>query len=220
MSPSKVEGARAWIWSQVQVVGCWTRPLTVNVHDSVDSLGVASAVSTGQAEPTSYWPGGSRLSRVPCPRPPKPLVNLIAAPPFASLSHRREAMARAAAHGVSAGDNHLREQPLRLGARCCGRRLGGRCRIYRSGAGSPGRPRPWLRRGSLWLPWRPQYAPMYRGARRYEARAPPPAAPFIIPAEDPYRARWAPEAGGRATVSAQKGVELVRRGYEALIARD
>src|SRR5207245_974647 len=90
----------------------------------------------------------------------------------------------------------------------------------RSGAGSPGRPRPWLRRGSLWLSWRPQYAPMYRGARRYEARAPPPAAPFIIPAEDPYRARWAPEAGGRATVSAQEDVELVRRGYEAFIAGD
>src|SRR5207302_7319223 len=71
------EGARAWISSQVQVVGSSTSPLTENFHESVDSLGVASAVSTGQSEPTSYWPGGSRLSRFPWPRPRKPLVNFI-----------------------------------------------------------------------------------------------------------------------------------------------
>src|SRR5205823_15077378 len=78
MSPSKVDGARVWISSQFQVVGCSTSPRILNVHVSVDSLGVASAVSTGQSEPTSYWPGGRRRSRVPSPRPRKPLVNLIA----------------------------------------------------------------------------------------------------------------------------------------------
>src|SRR5207253_11210217 len=102
MSPSKVDGARAWISSQLKVVGCSTSPLILNVHVSVDSLGVASAVSTGQAEPTSYWPGGRRRSRVASPRPRNPLVNLIAPVLFVSLSHRREAFARAVAYRESA----------------------------------------------------------------------------------------------------------------------
>ena len=40
-----------------------TRPSTVKVHVAVSSFGVASAVSTGQSGPTSYWPGGRRGSR-------------------------------------------------------------------------------------------------------------------------------------------------------------
>ena len=66
--------ASARIWSQVQVVGVSTNPSTVNVHDAVSSLGVASAVSTGQEWPVSYWPGGSRGSLWACPLPEKPLV--------------------------------------------------------------------------------------------------------------------------------------------------
>ena len=40
--------------SHVHVVGRATSPSTENDHDSVESLGVTSAVSTGQSSPTSY----------------------------------------------------------------------------------------------------------------------------------------------------------------------
>ena len=35
----------------------------LNVHESAVDRGVASAVSTGQLLPVSYWPGGSRPAR-------------------------------------------------------------------------------------------------------------------------------------------------------------
>src|SRR5262245_35201090 len=64
MSPSYVEGGRAWISSHVQVVACATSPSTVNVQVARSSFGVASAVSTGQLFPVSYCPGGRRGSRL------------------------------------------------------------------------------------------------------------------------------------------------------------
>ena len=45
------------------MVGVCTNPSTRKVHVAVSSLGVASAVSTGQLLPVSYWPGGSLGSR-------------------------------------------------------------------------------------------------------------------------------------------------------------
>ena len=63
MAPWYVDLRRAWISSQVHVVGCSTRPSTRNVHVSVASFGVTSALSTGQSSPASYWPGGRRGSR-------------------------------------------------------------------------------------------------------------------------------------------------------------
>src|SRR5688500_3724980 len=62
MSPVNVDPGSAWISSQVQVVGVSTSPSTVMVQVAVSTRGVASAVSTGQPLPVSYWPGGSRPS--------------------------------------------------------------------------------------------------------------------------------------------------------------
>src|SRR5262249_51201637 len=64
MSPEYVDGGSAWISSHVQVVGRSTRPSMRNVHFARSIFGVTSAVRTGQCEPTSYWPGGNRGSRV------------------------------------------------------------------------------------------------------------------------------------------------------------
>ena len=63
MSPSKSEPGSAWISSQVQETGCSTSPSMPKAQLAVDRLGVASAVSTGQSRPASYWPGGSLGSR-------------------------------------------------------------------------------------------------------------------------------------------------------------
>ena len=48
----------------------------------MDSLGVGSAVSTGQVVPVSYWPGGNRDASAPRLRPVNPRVNLDIATPF------------------------------------------------------------------------------------------------------------------------------------------
>src|SRR3954454_16655853 len=37
-------------------------------HDARSTLGLTSAVSTGNDEPASYWPGGRRVSRSPAPK--------------------------------------------------------------------------------------------------------------------------------------------------------
>src|SRR4051794_14239879 len=74
MSPWKVDGSSAWISSHVQVFSRSTSPSTRNVHVSVASLGVTSAVSTGQLLPVSYWPGGRRSARSGWARPVNPRV--------------------------------------------------------------------------------------------------------------------------------------------------
>src|ERR1700681_2786682 len=106
MSPSYVDARRAWISSHDQLVGCSTRPSTLNDHASVVTLGVASAVRTGQVRPVSYWPGGSRGSRAAWPRPPKPRVNFTIGVPFRTWSVRPrgvdyEAWRATAASGVA-----------------------------------------------------------------------------------------------------------------------
>src|SRR6478735_8252857 len=60
MSPKKVEPGTACSSGQVHVCGDSTRPSMLNVHDSSDWCGVASALSTGHEDPVSYCPGGSR----------------------------------------------------------------------------------------------------------------------------------------------------------------
>src|SRR5271167_4263417 len=47
MSPEYADSGRAWISSQVQVVGCATRPSTENDHDARSGFGVTSAFSIG-----------------------------------------------------------------------------------------------------------------------------------------------------------------------------
>ena len=74
MSPANSSGGSAWISSHVHVVGRSTRPSTVKVQVAVSIRGVTSAVSIGQSAPASYWPGGSRSSRGPRPRPKNPRV--------------------------------------------------------------------------------------------------------------------------------------------------
>src|SRR3954449_7485007 len=60
MSPRYSERGSACASSQLQVVGCSTRPSTVTLQVSGLIRGVGSAVSTGQSAPASYWPGGRR----------------------------------------------------------------------------------------------------------------------------------------------------------------
>ena len=73
----KSDRGRAIISAQFHDTFSSTRPSIVNDHVSVDSRGVASAVSTGQSLPASYWPGGSRGSRAR--RPLNPRVKVMAA---------------------------------------------------------------------------------------------------------------------------------------------
>src|SRR5262245_47958660 len=84
MSPEYEDGASARISSQVQVVGCSTRPSTVKVQPAVSSRGVTSALSTGQSAPVSYWPGGSRSPAGRRPRPKNPRVGLPIAAEYRS----------------------------------------------------------------------------------------------------------------------------------------
>ena len=86
MSPEYEETGRAWISSQVQVVGCVTRPSTENDHDATSRCGVTSAFSTGHWSPASYWPGGRRGSRAALPRPKNPLVGFAITTPYRHLA--------------------------------------------------------------------------------------------------------------------------------------
>src|SRR5437867_3282740 len=73
MAPSYAPCGSAWISSHDHVVGASTSPSIVKVQVPTSSFGVASAVSTGQDRPVSYWPGGRRASRGR-PRPVNPRV--------------------------------------------------------------------------------------------------------------------------------------------------
>ena len=63
MSPAYVEPGSRWICSQVHSCADSTRPSTRRLQVARSRRGLTSAVSTGNVDPVSYCPGGSRGSR-------------------------------------------------------------------------------------------------------------------------------------------------------------